>query len=346
MVLHLMVWDKKFVPSFVALVNERFEPKLHQFIIYEAEGSETLFYKDNVIYYPSLLKNIIPLLVEMKKAEKIIIHGLFSTHLLLILALFAGMLRKCYWTIWGGDLYLTEVSKSLWRMRIKEWFKSFVIPRMGHFITHIEGDYLLAKKSYGAKGRWHDCFMYPSNIFKDYDYSLERSHKTINIQVGNSADPSNNHLEILEKLKSFSAEPINIYAPLSYGDVEYAKRIIAYGVENFGNKFIPLTDFLPLDQYNKFLGQIDIVIFNHRRQQGMGNAISQIGMGKKFYMRSDITSWDMFIGLGITIFDSAEIDIFPLNSNVGCDNKKIIKINFSKERLLEKLSLIFETDYR
>ena len=43
---------------------------------------------------------------------------------------------------------------------------------------------------------------------------------------------------------------------------------------------------MPFNQYLEFLGKIDIAIFNHRRQQGFGNAITLLGLGKKVYLNS------------------------------------------------------------
>lgn len=339
-ILHLFGWDKKFVPPFIAFVRENFDDTEHCFIIYGQVNDGPLPTGPNVIHYPSLLKNLLALLAQIRVARKVILHGLFSSHLFYALALHPWVLKKCYWTIWGGDLYIHNKEVKDWRWAKDEWFRRFVVSRLGHFITHIEGDYKLAQQWYGAKGQWHECFMYPSNLYKDYPLQPV-AHDTINIQVGNSADPSNNHLEVLKKLKAFSDQPIRIYVPLSYGNQQHAQNVMAYGTENFGKKFIPLTELMPLEKYIDFLAQIDIGIFNHRRQQGMGNTISLLGMGKKVCMRSDVTPWKTFNDLGVIIFDCENMDLKKLNSSQKILNKKIIQTYFSKDFLLKKLEEIF-----
>jgi hypothetical protein len=46
----------------------------------------------------------------------------------------------------------------------------------------------------------------------------------LSILLGNSADPSNNHVEALERLLPYRDQDIKIYAPLSYGDQRPAAR--------------------------------------------------------------------------------------------------------------------------
>ena len=79
--------------------------------------------------------------------------------------------------MWGGDFYFPKK---------QSWIKKQVIKKIAHFITYIKGDYELAQKWYGSSGEYHECFMYPSNLYKEYDITQER-HTNINIQLGNSS---------------------------------------------------------------------------------------------------------------------------------------------------------------
>lgn len=280
-------------------------------------------------------------MIAMQSSEKIIIHGLFDIRLVRLLAISPWLLKKCYWVMWGGDLYHYQFRSRGFRSNINELFRAFVIKHFGHLITHIKGDYELAKEWYDTSGQWHECFMYPSNLYKDYPLQ-PKVHDTINIQVGNSADPSNNHLEVLQKLKAFRDQAIRIYVPLSYGDIEYAKKIISFGQENFGEKFIPLSDFMPFEIYLNLLAQIDIAIFNHRRQQGMGNTTTLLGLGKKVYIRSDVTPWKFYAKLGVNLYNVAEVNLDLILPNVAQKNRNIISDYFSKEKLTNQLKEVFQ----
>jgi len=217
-----------------------------------------------------------------------------------------------------------------------------VIKKMGYCITYIKGDYELAQKWYGAKGEYHECFMYPSNLYKKYNIKV-KEHGTINIQLGNSADPTNNHIEVLEKLTKYKDENIKIYTPLSYGDEEYAKSVIIKGKELFGEKFVPLVEFIPFEKYLEFLSEIDIAIFAHKRQQAMGNTITLLGLGKKVYMRSDTTPWQLFNDIDVKVFDVDDIRIDVIDEEIKKENQKKIREYFSEENYLKQLQNLFES---
>lgn len=276
----------------------------------------------------------------MNSADKVIIHGLFNINLVILLFMQPWLLRKCYWVVWGGDLYSYQHVRRAWLWCRNEFFRRFVIRRLGHFITHIRGDYELARKWYGTKGIWHECFTYPSNLYYELPLPSIR-HDGVNILLGNSADPSNNHIDALEKLRPHATQDIKIFCPLSYGDAVYARRVADYGESIFGAKFIPIIDFMSLNDYNKMLSKIDIGIFNHGRQQGMGNIVTLLGMGKKVFMRNDITSWDALRGIGVEIFDINDFNLNLIADSVLVSNRKKIAEYFSKSRLKTQLADIF-----
>lgn len=328
-----------FTKPFFSLIEKNFEVKDHAILTY---GKDNGWSSDLKIARKtsSGFRWAFNFLNSARKAEKIILHGLWNSRLIVLLALNPSILRKCYWVIWGGDLYSHSMEKKNLKWYATELFRRPVIRGMGHLITYVQGDAELARKWYGAIGQYHKSFMYLSNIYRDYVIK-EQPHAVVNIQIGNSADPSNNHLEILEKLKSFHDQNIAIYAPLSYGDQTYAKTIIARGKAIFGDKFKPMTDFIPFEQYLEFLGRIDIAVFAHKRQQGMGNTITLLGLGKKVYMRSDVTPWATFDGIGVKIFDLLNIDLIPINNEVMNKNMTQIKNNFSEKMLVSQLKGIF-----
>jgi hypothetical protein len=184
--------------------------------------------------------------------------------------------------------------------------------------------------------------MYPSNLYKEYAIN-PKADGAINMQLGNSADPTNNHIEVLEKLVKYRDKNIKIYTPLSYGDKEYAKSVISYGQQLFGDKFVPLIEFMPFEKYLEFLSEIDIAIFAHKRQQAMGNTITLLGLGKKVYMRSDITPWQLFNDIDVKVFDVEDIQIDAIDEETKKENHQKIKEYFSEENYLKQLQNLFES---
>ncbi len=350
MILHVCILDK-FIPSFIEFMQENFDVEEHQFWV--SGNKEKYKYKKAKNIYQTKkgkfqsIVSLIYLAYMLNRADKIIIHSLFNQKVVIALAMMPWLLKKCYWMIWGGDLYVHKFSERNIKWKIREIFRRPVIKNMGNLVTYIKGDVDLARSWYGATGQYHECIMYPSNMYKNLNIQKKETNE-INIQVGNSADPSNNHIEVLEKLLKYKDESICIYTPLSYGNSEYADKVISLGSEWFGKKFIPLVNFMPFEEYINILGSIDVAIFNHKRQQAMGNIITLLGLGKMVYMRNDTTQWSFFEDKNVFVKDVEKIsDILALEelSAIGNQDKNInidiIKKYFSKENYLEQLRRIF-----
>ena len=344
MILHVAALDK-FIPPFIDFLSKHFDLTQHRFWL---KGDRDRYqYQDTPNIYQlksGLLGTLIGyqrLVVDLHKAKKIIIHGLFDPRILLILSGMPWLLQKCYWIIWGGDLYARKNKEKDWRWVLKEILRKIVIKKMGHLVTYIEGDVKLARDWYGATGKYHECLVYTSNLYSDLSTTTS-VRETTNIQVGNSADPSNNHIEALEKLLPYKDFDIKIYVPLSYGDQKHASTVIKKGSDWFGEKFIPLTEFMPFNEYLKILGDIDIAIFNHKRQQAMGNTITLLGLGKKVFLRSDVTPWEMFKEKKIFVYDIDRINISKIDYKISKKNQESIRNNFSTGKLEAQLKNIFE----
>lgn len=348
MILHVAGLDK-FIPPFVKLIEEEFGGEKHQFWFtgsvqkYSVEQSESVYVCGRCTWrkiagYAKLVK-------QLHSARKVMLHGLFNIRVVLALALCPWVLPKCHWIIWGGDLYQFRKASNTWQSRIKEALRRFVIRRVGHLVTYIEGDVERARRWYGAKGIHQECIMYLSNVV-DPKMIMEpvpaADQDGLNILLGNSADPSNNHIEAMERLLPFKDQTIKIYAPLSYGDQNYAKKVISQGKAWFGDKFVPMTDFMPFKQYLEFLKSLDIAIFNHQRQQAMGNTITLLGMGKTVFMRSDVSHWCFLTGLGIKLNDVEELKLGRITPKDAAENARIIRSYFSKKNLKNQLEAIFK----
>lgn len=104
------------------------------------------------------------------------------------------------------------------------------------------------------------------------------------ILLGNSASPTNNHIDVLQLIAAVDLGARRVIAPLSYGDQGYAAAVIEAGTELLGDNFVPITGFLPLDQYNELLADCGTVIMGHRRQEGVGNVLRALWQGARLVM--------------------------------------------------------------
>lgn len=276
-----------------------------------------------------------------EKAEKIIVHSFIRNRNLYYFYFNQKLLSKAYWVIWGSDLHIYSKTRNKLSEKIKHYIRTQVYKKVANYVVYTLGEYNLAQNWFGAKGKCFQCFVYPSNLYHHYEVKLQKSNK-INILLGNSADPSNNHIYLFENLKRFKHEEIRIYVPLSYGSKEYAEEIILRGNELFGNKFIPMTQFMSFDNYLEFLSKIDIAIFGHSRQQAMGNIRTLLGLGKKVYMNKNLTTFKALKEMGIKVFHLESINLEK--SFVESEkNIEVIKEKHSKEQLVKCLSNIFES---
>lgn len=344
--MHLFL-NSTFLNPFVDFINNNFREDKHLFYVYGDTKISSIKDSNNLILINEKSRDLIKVIISMNKMDKIYIHGLFSLYLILIIFLQPWLLKKCCWVIWGADLYYYNNRKKTFKSNIYEFVRRRVIKNMSGLITHIKGDYELAREWYGAKGEYYYSFMYPSNLYKEYqlDHSNIEKSKTY-IQIGNSADPSNNHIEVLEKIHKFKDRKIEIICPLSYGDVNYKDKVILEGHKLFGDKFIPLTEFMPFEEYLETLAKIDIAIFNHNRQQAMGNITTLLGLGKKVYIRDDITTWQFCMEHDLVVYNSNLDfeDLFEeMDTEIKDRNRENVKRQFSEEKLVEDWKRILES---
>lgn len=341
-ILHIADCDK-FIPPYIQFINDNFNSKEHEFLLKSGMADDKLDSSSNVnlarqsIF--SRLKHYLNFFIKMHSADKVILHSLLDIKVVQILFFSPWLLKKCYWMIWGADLYTYQRGNKTWKWKIKELLRRRVISKLGHLVTYLEGDVALAREWYGAKGKYHECLMYTSNLYKEHTMS-GNDKMSVNIQVGNSADPSNNHIEVLEKLLIFKDENILIHVPLSYGPRDYSQQVINQGKEWFGDKFKPLIEFMPFNEYLFFLSKIDIAIFNHKRQQAMGNTITLLGLGKTVYINSNTTQWQFFEEQKINIGNVEKIT--TLEYQIKKENVEIVKKYFSIENYKYQLSQLFE----
>ncbi len=342
-ILHICNGDK-FTGQFVELMNSEVTHGTHVYFVAEREVKYPIINDGNVIFlrdFPSRLHGLIELVRHMNAASVIVLHGLFGV-ILYILFVQPWLLKKVRWVIWGGDLYVHLKTRHTFRHKLDEWIRHKVIPYIGYMQYWIEGDVELARKWYGARGEYIQCLMYPSNTFDPIDLpKIQKDHLTV--LVGNSADPTNNHREVFEQLKAIDDGSLQVVCPLSYGDSSYAKEIVLLGYDFFGDRFSALEKFMLLEDYRWMLANVDIAIFAHHRQQGMGNTISLLGLGKKVYMRDDVTPWITFKKMGLRVFSLRDLNLIPLGQEDAEKNKAIVAREFSRRVLVRQLNEIFKS---
>lgn len=214
------------------------------------------------------------------------------------------------------------------------------LQRLDYFIPIIEPEYSLARSLNPWLRAEYVCWNY-GTVEDDMSNGTMVASPGRDILIGNSASFENNHLELFELLAgSFDLEGRKLVTPLSYGNPWYAEKVIAEGSRLFGDQFVPLTDFLPKEQYIEILDSCDHVFMNHLRQQALGNICIMMLKGAKIYLNSvnPLCSWLSEQGAFIESIDGANQDspgklqvLHPLSDTQRQVNRHIIMGHWGRE---------------
>jgi dTDP-N-acetylfucosamine:lipid II N-acetylfucosaminyltransferase len=173
-------------------------------------------------------------------------------------------------TIWGNLKFLYNYGKGFFLGK-RQMETRDIIKLMDFCGTWVDADQSIAKKiNINIKALSFNYYTKELMNFESYNcHSINRNK----LLLGNSGNPSNNHVEALKTLseKKFSGV---IYCPLSYGGSElYIKNVCSLGNKLFGSNFKPLLNFIPLDEYQTIVNECGIIWMNHKRQQAAGNLL-------------------------------------------------------------------------
>lgn len=310
MIVHIFQY-KLYTKGFVDFINQVYNPKDHLFVIYGKCPNDSFKVNDypNVRFVPSLNNMDESIRDAIRSSIKVIIH---SNNIEITRLLFRepGLLKKSYIIFWGFDIYCYR-SKSA-------GIKQFLIQALQKYqIRNVYGIGVLAQNDQqvlrdlipGIKGRFFNAaYIQTTNYDKLYELRKKpKSKRPVKLMLGNSASETNCHFEIIDRLSKYASEDILIYCPLSYGSKEYAEKVADYGKKVFGEKFVPLTQLMPLESYWEVLSDCRIGFYNNDRQQAMGNISIMLSQGAKVYIRTDTSMWEKYQQMGYDVYDISEI---------------------------------------
>lgn len=304
-----IVFESEYAAVFNKMIAAHFDLAEHLFLIV---GRSSWDEKKTFTFVNGLqIHDCSPLAVDylLEACAGIVIHGLFYNDIVDYFYRNQQLLQKVNWIIWGGDLYFfRELGKPANPPELEE--KRKVIIRQIRAISIMDdGDFRIAQEVYHTEAV-HYHAGYPSMLDFDELDRLRAAHENnaeTRILVGNSATYTNRHEEVFEWLSKFKDEPIRVLCPLSYGDEAYGRRISELGTAIFGEKFVPLTSFIPFAEYSRLLSTVDIAVMNHNRQQAVGNIIALRYLGKKVYVPGDVVTFRFFEQFGVPLSDARTI---------------------------------------
>jgi dTDP-N-acetylfucosamine:lipid II N-acetylfucosaminyltransferase len=241
------------------------------------------------------VKKLITLLLS-KQYDLVIFHGLFYTGFLLtlftLLFKFTLLAQKSLWMTWGGDIYYFQNRPKNLVGYLNERLRKSMIKKFFFISSLIPDELELIKINYQTNAVHLNAFYpNPTRYESTEIVSEQKLDKKLSFLVGNSADPQNNHLEMLAALAHLKGH-IKIYCILSYAivDTNYVEQVKKLGEKLFADDFIALDSFMKPDEYKEFISNVDFACYYHNRQQAMGNIFQFLYMGKAVFLRQDTLS--------------------------------------------------------
>lgn len=374
MILHL-VTDEKFIDIAFRIFEEVY-PNNNECIVLSDTKELTFIKSTPCSVVNTKMVTIKKLAASFKKYEAVIFHSLDNPHLRILNRMPEDI--TTVWLGFGHDYYdlITKSRTDLFDLKTKELFVSLnsridlgrrflkndhlaivrainkikpfllrrkskrrLVNKITYFAPVLNEEFRIVKKTFGHEFK-------PQ--FLDWNYGtleddLVRGYENIslksnNILLGNSASYENNHLEAFEILANLNLQHKKIITPLSYCDPEYRTHIAQEGKKLFFTNFIPLIDFMPIDEYLKVISSCSIVIMNHIRQQALGNIITMMYLGATVFLKKENPIHVFFKKEGAIIFSTDELEKnhklidFRLSKNDVEKNKKILKLHWSRDK--------------
>lgn len=307
MYLHLFASETTYSSTLLDLLARNLDMQEHYFVFglgkshpIKREYHPQLNHK---IYFLKNLKDIFKILRLIKKAQWIYFHFLAYDPTLFYWWLMKKKLKRSTWIIWGADVYAYKKAGLNFKTAWYEKARQHIIPQFPEIAAFVKADYEIVRSLYHTNSEYQPIlYPIPVNIGHLKQFNVQRAVGSIKIMIGNSGDPSNEHIDALKKISIFSDRDIQVICPLSYGGTpEYLNRVITEGKLIFGEKFNAITEMMETNDYARFLSDIDIVIMNHERQQGLGNIMALLYLEKKVFLKVGTTSYEFLIENGCKI---------------------------------------------
>lgn len=317
--------------------------------------------------------------IENFNADAVLVHCLTLNKMQ---ALRSMKSKNCtiVWLVWGvdfyssvfykEDLFLPETKRVLGKLEtltdvIKRLFRnSYHFYKYGatsqsaiiNFSQHVDiivpviADEFSLIKNATKSNAVFSTFSYGS--MKDMKKNFEGTINIMlgeNIFVGNSNAFECNHIDAFQSIKKAQLSFNKLVVPLNYaGNTTYKLHVLKKGEQMFGNLFYPLIDFIPYKDYcNQLLG-CKVAIYNHLRQQAVGNIIISLYLGQKVFLSKKNIVYTFLKNNAFYVYcmeselTKEEVNI-PLNRQQILKNRALLNDHYGDEAIEKKLTHFFET---
>lgn len=347
-ILHVCV-DEKFI-DFAISSFDSIESVINDFKVISPSKNLKYIKSKNVTVHSKINFTLEILKGNIEKYDAVIFHSMQETFKF-FLKLIPSKVTVC-WIGFGFDYYEkpNSLTNNLSNAKsIKDFLKVKVLKlnssyeKVNFFSPVLEEEFLPVSKRLNLKAKFIDWNYGSSN-------NLIQSLKTEfvygdSILLGNSADPTNNHIEIIQQFINYG-EKREVVIPLSYGGSEAYINAILSLLKSSELNFTVLTDFKTQEEYFNILKRCSFVIMNHERQQAMGNIIMMLSLGAKVVINEQNIACGYVNNMGFKFVKKGDIKSnlsAPLSQEQILLNKTIALKNFNSKVTKRKTKALIST---
>ncbi len=173
-------------------------------------------------------------------------------------------------------------------------------------------------------------------------------HGKKNIIIGNSADITGNHLDVLKRMSTIDIDKdAKIIIPLSYGgSSSYIEKVERKAQALSPGNIYSLRSFLPIDEYLGLISNCRTAVFAHERQQASDNIFMQMIYGARVYMSETSAAFSYLKSIGLKVYSlQNELDLFneEMSDEDVLTNRKILSSLYSPSKLINRIQVINTT---
>lgn len=329
--------DEKFIDFAINSFNS-VESAKSDFIVISQSNSLKYIKNENVTIKSKWAFLCTILFKGLKNYEAVVFHSMQELYKLFIK--FIPSKVKVCWIGFGFDYYESSKLISVDTAQLSGETRNLkkvllnldaAYNKVDYFCPVLESEFLPVANRLKLNAKYVDWNYGSSNALIQ---KLKNDYvKGDSILLGNSADPTNNHIEILNRLIK-NNESRELVIPLSYGGNKSYIDSITTLLNASQLNYTILSDFITQDDYFGLLKRCSFVIMAHKRQQAVGNIIMMLSLGAKVILDEASPVCNYLSRLGFVFFTTENLESAltqPLDYEVALMNKKIALKQFNDD---------------
>lgn len=301
--------EHKFNKRLIKFIDTKFtEWRIFHILLGRPSSDDCPYEKSKNIYINAggnRLTRLLSVLPQLRKADTVVLNGLFYPVWFLSLIIFFSFNKKRVWIGWGGDIYKKKESL-LWELAYQ-----YIIERHLDIIAlPVPQDLEKIKERFKRYNGKVAGFWFPTQLNLNDGSYVARATGRRRIMIGHSADPSNNHCRIIDSLAKSRCRcnEVEYVFVLAYGNRDYGARVLEYARFKLGDgSVVGVEDAVSPDNYFNFLKTIDVGIFDQERQQAGQNILMLSSLGAKIFLNKRNTFFDFLRSNGISVYDVSSV---------------------------------------